>query len=676
MAVAMGLGLGGLVIIGVAVVLEIDDVTERGEKYQVEAITKLESLAELRNQIGLGSVVDQLHQYQTSPDSAHAAQLAESLRLARTNLDAYRLAGQTTPAEEQALAQVSGALDLIGDGSILPPPATNLADLQAAGQSLGTLDRLISASNTALAEANVDELQHLRWLTLAGGGLAASLLAFVTGAVVWQSRRRVVEPLARLLSESRRLAALQLDKPFDWPLHDELGELGRTLDGTRRTLRDLLAENEERTKRLAHLATHDPLTGLANRAKLIEWLGERMQGGRPSSLALLFLDLDHFKMVNDSLGHSIGDKLLVAIAERLTSLFQPGERVARLGGDAFVVVIDLAGGMTAKVSASKIEAAFAKPFAVDGMELSITTGIGIAVDDGQREVPEDLLRDADIALYRAKEAGRGQTQIFDMALREAVLVRHRLHSDLDAAIAHDEVFVVYQPIVRLGPNQVSGFESLIRWRHPDLGLISPVHFVPIAEETGGILKLGRHVLESAVRDLALLQQDWPAPLSVNVNFSPRQMWDENHVSEMLARLGESDCAQVKIEVTESLAMTNPDSACDILRRFSALGVPLCIDDFGTGYSSLSYLGRFPFTILKLDKSFVAGLTGDAGQGRLIKGVINLAHDLGLEVVAEGIELEQERAILTSMGCDYGQGYLFAKPLKLSDAQEFLKRAMP
>jgi diguanylate cyclase (GGDEF)-like protein len=401
-----------------------------------------------------------------------------------------------------------------------------------------------------------------------------------------------------------------------------------------------------------------------------------MQGGRPSSLALLFLDLDHFKMVNDSLGHSIGDKLLVAIAERLTALFQPGERVARLGGDAFVVVIDLAGGMTAKVSASKIEAAFAKPFAVDGMELSITTGIGIAVDDGQREVPEDLLRDADIALYRAKEAGRGQTQIFDMALREAVLVRHRLHSDLDAAIAHDEVFVVYQPIVRLGPNQVSGFESLIRWRHPDLGLISPVHFVPIAEETGGILKLGRHVLESAVRDLALLQQDWPAPLSVNVNFSPRQMWDENHVSEMLARLGESDCAQVKIEVTESLAMTNPDSACDILRRFSALGVPLCIDDFGTGYSSLSYLGRFPFTILKLDKSFVAGLTGDAGQGRLIKGVINLAHDLGLEVVAEGIELEQERAILTSMGCDYGQGYLFAKPLKLSDAQEFLKRAMP
>ena len=676
MAVAMGLGLGGLVIIGVAVVLEIDDVTERGEKYQVEAITKLESLAELRNQIGLGSVVDQLHQYQTSPDSAHAAQLAESLRLARTNLDAYRLAGQTTPAEEQALAQVSGALDLIGDGSILPPPATNLADLQAAGQSLGTLDRLISASNTALAEANVDELQHLRWLTLAGGGLAASLLAFVTGAVVWQSRRRVVEPLARLLSESRRLAALQLDKPFDWPLHDELGELGRTLDGTRRTLRDLLAENEERTKRLAHLATHDPLTGLANRAKLIEWLGERMQGGRPSSLALLFLDLDHFKMVNDSLGHSIGDKLLVAIAERLTALFQPGERVARLGGDAFVVVIDLAGGMTAKVSASKIEAAFAKPFAVDGMELSITTGIGIAVDDGQREVPEDLLRDADIALYRAKEAGRGQTQIFDMALREAVLVRHRLHSDLDAAIAHDEVFVVYQPIVRLGPNQVSGFESLIRWRHPDLGLISPVHFVPIAEETGGILKLGRHVLESAVRDLALLQQDWPAPLSVNVNFSPRQMWDENHVSEMLARLGESDCAQVKIEVTESLAMTNPDSACDILRRFSALGVPLCIDDFGTGYSSLSYLGRFPFTILKLDKSFVAGLTGDTGQGRLIKGVINLAHDLGLEVVAEGIELEQERAILTSMGCDYGQGYLFAKPLKLSDAQEFLKRAMP
>lgn len=664
MAVAMGLGLGGLVIIGVAVVLEIDDVTERGEKYQVEAITKLESLAELRNQIGLGSVVDQLHQYQTSPDSAHAAQLAESLRLARTNLDAYRLAGQTTPAEEQALAQVSGALDLIGDGSILPPPATNLADLQAAGQSLGTLDRLISASNTALAEANVDELQHLRWLTLAGGGLAASLLAFVTGAVVWQSRRRVVEPLARLLSESRRLAALQLDKPFDWPLHDELGELGRTLDGTRRTLRDLLAENEERTKRLAHLATHDPLTGLANRAKLIEWLGERMQGGRPSSLALLFLDLDHFKMVNDSLGHSIGDKLLVAIAERLTALFQPGERVARLGGDAFVVVIDLAGGMTAKVSASKIEAAFAKPFAVDGMELSITTGIGIAVDDGQREVPEDLLRDADIALYRSKADGRATYTIFNEDMHESAVRRLQISSDVRDAIESPEQFrIAYQPIVRLADWKTVGYESLVRWQHPREGLLGPDLFIPAAEETGVIVRLGHEVLVRALERLARERRTDPN-LGIHVNVSVQEIMHGDLPEQVFAAIDAAGVPPdaVTLEITENAIIDTSTGAGAVLARLRAGGVKVCVDDFGIGYSSLRYLRLFPISGLKIDKSFVSGAGRDLASEPIVRMVLDLGRSLDLAVVAEGIETPEQAQRLLALGCAFGQGYLFSRPI--------------
>jgi len=672
MSAAMGVGLLTLLVIGVSVIFEIDQVTDRWQKYELEATTKLDALADLRIQVGVGSVIDYAHQYQLHRDQAHLNQMQEGLRLARANLDAYRLVGTLTPQEDQALTEVATALDNLANqmmGSGTASVDDSPPDLQAAAQSLARLDGFIAESTTALAQANVDGLNRLRQLALIGGGAGALLMGLVTASVVWASRRRVVAPLERLVGDSRRLAALQLEDSFDWPSTDELGELGRTLDGARRNLRELLAENEEKTRRLAHQATHDPLTGLPNRAKLIEWLGDRLAGGQASALALLFLDLDSFKTINDSLGHSIGDKLLIAVGNRVAGLLQPGERVVRLGGDEFVVIVDLAGGQqaAATATATRLEAAFASPFPIDGMELSITTSIGVAIDDGHAASAEDLLRDADIALYRAKEAGRGRTEIFDVALREAVLVRHRLHNDLDRAIEHQEIFVVYQPIIRMRENSLAGFEALIRWRHPELGPISPVQFIPIAEETGGIIKLGRHVLDSAARDQSGL------PLTCNVNFSPRQMWDESHVVEMLERLARPDYAGIKIEVTESLAMSNPEIAREILQRFADLGVPLCIDDFGTGYSSLSYLGRFPFSVLKLDKSFITGITSSADQARLVKGVINLSHDLGLEVVAEGIELEDERHLLAAMGCDYGQGYLFAKPLPLSEALAFIGR---
>ncbi len=678
MSGAMAVGLLTMLAIGIAVIAEIDDVTGRWQKYELEATTKLDALSDLRIQVGVGSVIDFAHQYQLHRDAIHLARLQEGLRLARANLDAYRLVGPVTPQEDQALNEVAAALDsltaqVMQGGTMLIDDVP--ADLEASAESLAHLDTLIAQSTAALSQANVDGLNRLRQIALAGGGFGALVLLLVTAGVMWSSRRRVVAPLSRLIGHSRRLAALQLEDAFDWPHQDELGELGRTLDGARRNLRELLSENEEKTRRLAHQATHDPLTALPNRAKLIEWLGERLAGGQKSALALLFLDLDGFKMINDSLGHSIGDKLLIRVADRLSALMRPGERVVRLGGDEFVMIVDLADGQhSAAESARRIEQAFASPFPVDGMELSITTSIGVAIDDGHAEGAEDLLRDADIALYRAKEAGRGRTEIFDVALREAVLVRHRLHNDLDRAIDHQEIFVVYQPILCLAENKLIGFEALIRWRHPELGPISPVQFIPIAEETGGIIKLGRYVLDSAARDLALLREQSGLALTCNVNFSPRQMWDDAHVTEVLERLARPDYDGIKIEVTESLAMTNPESARDILLRFAALGVQLCIDDFGTGYSSLSYLGRFPFNILKLDKSFIAGLAeGAAEQTRLVKGVINLAHDLGLDVVAEGIELEEERRILTAMGCDYGQGYLFAKPLPLSEAVAYIGR---
>ena len=676
MSVSMAAGMVTLLVIGLSVVFEIDQVTDRWQKYELEATTKLDALADLRIQVGVGSVIDFAHQYQLHHDQAHLNQMQEGLRLAKANLDAYRLVGTLSSQEDQALNEVASALDSLGV-QVMSGNAISIddspAELQAATQSLARLDGLIAASSTSLAQANVDGLNRLRELAIIGGGAGLLVMGLVTGAVVWNTRRRVVAPLEKLVGDSRRLAALQLEDSFDWPDHDELGELGRTLDGARRNLRELLAENEEKTRRLAHQATHDPLTGLPNRAKLIEWLGDRLAGGQKSALALLFLDLDGFKTINDSLGHSIGDKLLISVAERISTLLRAGERAARLGGDEFVVIVDLTSGQEAAVTAKRLEDAFATPFPIDGMELSISTSIGVAMDDGHATGAEDLLRDADIALYRAKEAGRGRTEVFDVALREAVLVRHRLHNDLDRAIDHQEIFVVYQPIIRLREHKLAGFEALIRWRHPELGPISPVQFVPIAEETGSIIKLGRHVLDSAARDLALLREKAGLPLTCNVNFSPRQMWDDGHVAEMLERLERPDYSGIKIEVTESLAMSNPDVARDILLRFAALGVPLCIDDFGTGYSSLSYLGRFPFNVLKLDKSFITGITETSEQARLVKGVINLSHDLGLEVVAEGVELEDERHLLTAMGCDYGQGYLFAKPLPLSEAVAFVER---
>ena len=672
---------------GLTLVKDMRDVSNRWRVYEVEAATKTDALSELRGLIGLGGVIDHFHEYQLMGDQPHRDLLQESLRLTRANLDVYRSVGPTTPLEDQAIANIAHALDALeaklpevaaghaqGQSPLAVIHATTI-DLSAAAEALKMLNTELSRSSSELTEANIEGLAHLHKFMIVGGSLGMALMLGVASIIVWTARRRVIAPLARLVNDSRRLAALDLDHPYHWPRNDELGELGRTLDNTRQTLRDLLTENEEKTKRLSHQATHDHLTGLPNRALLVHWLRERL--GKP--LTLLFLDLDGFKMINDSLGHGVGDKLLIAVGQRLTHTLVTAGLVVRLGGDEFVVVVDGGERQAATDCASRIERAFARPFPINGMELNVATSIGIAMNDGNATQPDDLLRDADIALYRAKEAGRGKTEIFDVALREAVQIRHRLQRDLDRALQNQDIFVVYQPIMQLSSGQIMGFEALIRWRHPDLGLINPVQFVPIAEEMGTILELGRYVLEQAAHDMARFRKTGTRneELTVNVNFSPRQMWDDTHVTEVMSCLARPEFSGIKIEVTESLAMTNPEAARDILMRFRDLGVKLCIDDFGTGYSSLSYLGRFPFNVLKLDKSFIADLTGgNDGQMRLVRGVINLAHDLGLEVVAEGIETAAELEKLQRFGCDLGQGYLIAKPMSAENAQIFLLNHVP
>jgi diguanylate cyclase (GGDEF)-like protein len=444
-----------------------------------------------------------------------------------------------------------------------------------------------------------------------------------------------------------------------------------------------ISDRKSYEARLVHQATHDFLTGLPNRAYLVRWLHDRQAAPDKAApdtgtgdLALLFLDLDGFKLVNDSLGHAVGDRVLVATAERIAALLQPGEFVVRLGGDEFVVTVP-AGREAAIARAQALETAFQGPLPAGGMELRVGLSIGLAVDDGTSDDPDGLLRDADIALYRAKEHGKGRTVLFDASLREAILIRSRLERDLTPALEAGDIFLVYQPILSLPDGRLAGFEALVRWRHPDLGFVSPAQFIPIAEETGQILPLGRHVLERAVDQLARWRRmAGGAALTVNVNLSARQMLDERYVDDMLAFLADGRTEGLKIEVTESMIVTDHDQARAILERFHALGVALCMDDFGTGYSSLSQLSRLPFDVLKIDKSFISALGTDPRQESLLRGIVELAHRIGLEVVAEGIETEAEREVVTRVGCDYAQGYLFARPLSVADAEALLSAAGP
>lgn len=688
LAASMVLMVVGMVGIGSTLMLDIEDVITHWETYDVEVTTRADALSALRGIIGADSLIDRLQRYQHEKGRGQYRQVAESVRLARANLDAYRNSGAAGEAEEKELETIGDALAAL-DATLPKAGGDPTGELMRMSSALAMLDQELSASRARLGQENMDGLARLRRFMVFGGGMGVGGMLALVVLVIWTARRRLTVPLARLVADSRHLAALDLDHPVQWTREDELGELGRMIDSARRTLRTLLAENDEKARRLVEQLTHDDLTGLPNRALLIQWLRERQEAkGKTGSFSLLLLDLDNFKMVNDSLGHGVGDRLLVAVSERLFQCLETGERLARVGGDEFAVLIEGAAA-EALSCARRLGHIFAAPFVVDGMELMVSTGTGIAFGDGATG-PEEVFRDADIALYRAKAAGAARTEVFDVALREAVQLRHRLQNDLERALEGNEIRVVYQPIIRFDTGRVTGFEALIRWQHPALGQIGPAQFIPVAEESGVILSLGRFVLKRASRDLSVFRSAVPEsePLSVNVNFSPRQMWDERHVVEVTRLLAQPNFADIKIEVTESLAMANPDAAREILTRFRELGVKLCIDDFGTGYSSLSYLSRFPFDVVKLDKSFIAGLTengaedGGTGirkaedrtveQGRLVQGVINLAHDLGLEVVAEGVETEAEAEHLRRFGCDYGQGYFFSKPLPADEALSFLK----
>ncbi|HEY8215587.1 MAG TPA: EAL domain-containing protein, partial [Acidimicrobiia bacterium] len=430
--------------------------------------------------------------------------------------------------------------------------------------------------------------------------------------------------------------------------------------------------------RLEHQAFHDPLTGLPNRALLLDRLGQALLrlARNAGDVAVLFLDIDRFKVINDSLGHDAGDELLIEIARRIESSLQAADTVARFGGDEFVVVCErLHGEADAGVVAERLARALSEPVTLShGGVVVATASIGIALARGPHDRPETLLRDADTAMYRAKERGRARTEVFDAALRSHVVVRLETERALRRALERDELRVLYQPAVRLEDESLAGAEALLRWRHPARGLVSPGEFVPIAEETGLIVPIGDWVIEHACAELA--RQDVVQPgrsLIISVNLSGRQLTRSNLVEDIGRHLDAAGVApnRLCLEVTETVLLEDVATSVTALHGLKELGVRLAVDDFGTGYSSLGYLKQFPFDVLKIDQAFVAGLGTSDADDAIVLAAVQLSHALGMWVVAEGVETERQRDVARDLGCDLAQGFLFAAPGR---AEELLGRA--
>jgi diguanylate cyclase (GGDEF)-like protein len=438
---------------------------------------------------------------------------------------------------------------------------------------------------------------------------------------------------------------------------------------------------QESKDHFRHAAFHDALTNLPNRALLAENLKfviERARQHRDYQFAVLFLDLDRFKNVNDSLGHSIGDQLLITMARRLESCIREVDMVARLGGDEFAILLDgIPTQAEATNMAQRIQEKLLSPFNISGHEVFTSTSIGIALSSTGYDHPENMLRDADTAMYRAKAQGKACYEVFDKGMHTHAVYLLQMENDLRRAIDREELRVYYQPIVALENGQLSGFEALIRWQHPERGFINPADFIPLAEDTGLIVPLGLWILKRACQQLR--QWQWHSPanrsLFMSVNLSGKQVAVPSLVSDIKKILDETsiDPKHLKLEITESAVMENAEMAARLLKRLKALGVQLSIDDFGTGYSSLSYLHRFPVNTLKIDRSFV-GRIGEAAENiEIVRTVISLAENMGMEVVAEGVETLSQLTQLRKLKCQFGQGYLFSRPVDAASVSDWISK---
>ena len=424
---------------------------------------------------------------------------------------------------------------------------------------------------------------------------------------------------------------------------------------------------------LVQQALHDALTGLPNRALLTDRLIHSLAGARRrgSQVGVIFLDVDHFKVVNDSLGHTSGDDLLRQSAERIAAAIRPGDTVARFGGDEFVVVCDDVNLSETQQIAERVLEALSQPCVISSQDVHVTASLGIAVAD-ETATPESLLRDSDAAMYRAKERGRGRIEVFDEAVRSKAETRLATESALRRAVERGEFILHYQPIVDLASGAMVGAEALLRWQHPDRGLVSPAEFIPIAEATGLIVPIGAWVLETACRQLVEWQRS-ANTLTMAVNVSVRQMLAPGIarlVEDVLLRTGVRP-QDLCLELTESVFMEDVEYFERTLASLKHLGVRLAIDDFGTGYSSLSYLNRFPVDAVKVDRSFIDGLGTERNDSALVAAIVAMASALGLEVTAEGVETQQQLSILKGLQCERAQGFYLARPMPSAEMSRFV-----
>ncbi len=433
---------------------------------------------------------------------------------------------------------------------------------------------------------------------------------------------------------------------------------------------------------------YDPLTGLANRVLFMDRLEEEFvhfRGEPAAQFAVMFLDIDRFKLINDSLGHAAGDQLLVAMSERLIRGVRSGDPLksrtsrdlaARLGGDEFAVLLcDLSDPTDAVQAAQRILMELREPFGVGDHGIFCSVSIGIAPCNAAYQAVGDMVRDADTAMYTAKGKGRSRCEVFDETMRARVVERLQMENDLRRAIENHEFSVNYQPKVRLTDRRVCGFEALARWRHPVRGWIPPIEFIPVAEESGLIHELDMLILREACTQMARWQVEYPCdpPLAISVNLSPRQFVQKDLVEQVAGVLKETSLhpSSLRLEVTEGVLLDDRELASNVLARLKTLGIGLKIDDFGTGYSSLAYLTQLPFDTLKIDRSFTVQLTGGDCNAEIVKSILDMAHTLGMEVIAEGVEQSDQIDSLMSMGCEYGQGFYFSRPVPAVDAARLL-----
>jgi len=545
---------------------------------------------------------------------------------------------------------------------------------------------------TALLFLSHDAVSPTRYFVRVGiRSLVASIAYIASSIAFWHVRKRRRGVGFTMFSVSLLLYAIQqayqVGVTIGWRLFAQaagtiyLGYIGFLLQAIAgMSMIACLLEDEREASELAtvemeHLAYHDALTGLPNRPLFMDRLIVALaQASRANQkLAVFFLDLDRFKDINDSLGHSTGDGLLKAVAERIRRCVREGDTVARFGGDEFTLLIPRIDQIedAAKI-AQKILETLKIPFSIWDHELFVTTSIGISIYPADGSDPETLVRNADSAMYRAKDQGRDNYQLYAPAMNARALERLALENMLRKALSHRELVLFYQPIADMRSKAIVGVEALIRWRHPELGLLSPAHFISVAETSGLIIPIGDWVLRTACRQTKLWQKR-VGELTVAVNLSARQFQQPNLAEEVAEVLEETglEAEYLELEITESNAMQNAENSIYMLRELKALGVRIAMDDFGTGYSSLNYLKKFPIDTLKLDQSFVRDITTDPSDAAIATAVIAMAHSLDLKVIGEGVETEEQFSFLQKQKCDYIQGYLFSPPLPAEGLEQYL-----